>query len=210
MPWLNCSEFNCAARHSMPPLAGHSMKWIRDTDGKRTMSFMARTQWPLDQAVDHQPVLIRIDVRPPGVIALEKQAVRRDDAVQILQRRETDRRFGAGGEPRHVAPGSRRPRCRRAGHRAGRLPRRRSIATMARPRAGRPVRVRRGPLCCRAPGCRSGQHPGPAGSAGRAACARPCSTVEICCARDQAARFIPPAAAWPHHLLLFRGFIGIH
>ena len=26
MPWLNCSEFIWAARHSMPPLAGHSMK----------------------------------------------------------------------------------------------------------------------------------------------------------------------------------------
>ena len=39
-------------------------------------------QRTLDQAVDHQPVLVRIDVRPPGVIALEEQAVRRDDAVQ--------------------------------------------------------------------------------------------------------------------------------
>ena len=26
MPWVNCSELSCAARHSMPPLAGHSMK----------------------------------------------------------------------------------------------------------------------------------------------------------------------------------------
>ena len=114
MPWLNCREFSCAARHSMPPLAGHSMKWIRDTDGNRTMSFIVKNQRALDQAVDHQPVLFRIDVRPARMVALEKQPVRRDDAVQILQRRKTDGRFGAGGEPWHVAPddaglGVRRP-----------------------------------------------------------------------------------------------------
>jgi hypothetical protein len=68
------------------------------------MSFIVRISGALDQAVDHQPVPVRIDIRPAGMIALEEQSVRRDDAVQILQRREADGRYGVGGEPRHVAP----------------------------------------------------------------------------------------------------------
>jgi hypothetical protein len=61
-------------------------------------------QRALDQAMDHQPVPVRIDIGPSRMMALEKQAVRRDDAVQILQRRKADGRFGPGGEPWHVAP----------------------------------------------------------------------------------------------------------
>ena len=104
MPWVNCSELICAARHSMPPLAGHSMKWMRDTDGKRTMSFMVSTSGRSTRPWIISRCCVRIDVGPSGMMALEEQAVRRDDAVQILQRRKADGGFRAGGEPRHVAP----------------------------------------------------------------------------------------------------------
>ena len=61
-------------------------------------------QRPLDEAVDHQAMFCRIDIRASGMMALEEQAVRRDDAVQVLQRREADGGFFAGGEPGNVAP----------------------------------------------------------------------------------------------------------
>ena len=80
------------------------------------------------QAVDHQPVLVRIDLGHAGVVALEVQAGRRDDAEQVLQRRERDRRlrrareagaFAAahvGLEPRRHAVGRREDRrAERAG-----------------------------------------------------------------------------------------------
>ena len=60
-------------------------------------------QRTFDEAMDHQLVLLRIDVGAAGMIALEKQPVRRDDAVEVLQRREADGRFGARGKPRNVA-----------------------------------------------------------------------------------------------------------
>ena len=58
----------------------------------------------LDHAVHHQPVLERVDVRNPRVVPLEMQARRRDDAEQVLQRRERDRRMRRAREPRALAP----------------------------------------------------------------------------------------------------------
>ena len=60
-------------------------------------------QRPLDQAMDQEPVLARVDVDAAGVEALEEQPVRGDDAVQGLQRRKADRGFLARREPGHVA-----------------------------------------------------------------------------------------------------------
>ena len=42
IPWVNCSELSCAPRHSMPPLAGHSMKWMRDIAENRMMSSIVK------------------------------------------------------------------------------------------------------------------------------------------------------------------------
>jgi hypothetical protein len=84
---------------------GRAFDEVDARHGREAQDVLHReNQWPLDQAMDHQSVLVRIDVGPAGMIALEKQPVRRDDAVQVLQRREADGGFGAGGEPRHVAP----------------------------------------------------------------------------------------------------------
>jgi hypothetical protein len=41
----------------------------------------------VDQAVEHQPMLARIDGGNPGVMAFIEQSVRHDDPVEILQRR---------------------------------------------------------------------------------------------------------------------------
>ncbi len=50
-------------------------------------------------AVDHQPVLVRIDVGHAGVMTLEVQTRGRDDAEEVLQRRERDRRMRGAREP---------------------------------------------------------------------------------------------------------------
>ena len=55
------------------------------------------------QAIDHQPMLTRIDIPPPLVMALEMQAAGRDNAEQSLQRRKSDRRLRDACEPRTLA-----------------------------------------------------------------------------------------------------------
>ena len=62
-----------------------------------------KKQRTLDEAMDHQSVLRRIDIGPSSMMALEEQPVRRDDAVQILQRRKADGRFRARSQPGNVA-----------------------------------------------------------------------------------------------------------
>ena len=54
-----------------------------------------------DEAVQHQPIVGRIDLRNAAVMPLEAQSIRRDDSVELMQWREADRRFGRRGEPRH-------------------------------------------------------------------------------------------------------------
>src|SRR5882762_2021012 len=44
-------------------------------------------QGPVDEAMEHQPMLRRIDGGNAAMMALIEQTVRRDDAVEILQRR---------------------------------------------------------------------------------------------------------------------------
>ena len=50
-------------------------------------------QWLLDEAVDHQSVTGRINLRDSGVMPLEAKARRRDDAVECMQRRKIDGRL---------------------------------------------------------------------------------------------------------------------
>ena len=60
---------------------------MRDCDGKRRMSSIVKISGRVDQAMQHQPMLRRIDGRNAAMMALVEQPVRRDDAVEILQRR---------------------------------------------------------------------------------------------------------------------------
>ena len=54
-------------------------------------------------AVDHQPVLRRVDLGDAAMVTLEMQTVRRDEAVEIVERREIDRAFGGSRKPGHPA-----------------------------------------------------------------------------------------------------------
>jgi hypothetical protein len=47
-----------------------------------------KTIGPIDHPVNRQRVLLRIDRRHPAVMALEVEIGRRDDAVEILERRQ--------------------------------------------------------------------------------------------------------------------------
>ena len=57
----------------------------------------------IDKTVDHQPVLGRINIRDPGMVTLEAETVRRDDAVKLVQRREVHRGDRIGSQPFHAA-----------------------------------------------------------------------------------------------------------
>ena len=92
---------------------------------------------PLDQSMHHQPVLRRIDRRNPGMVALIMQAVRGDDSVQVLERRQAERR-----QPRRAARASRDDNGARhwlrtwtAAHKAGSASPRRVGAAIPGPRA---------------------------------------------------------------------------
>ena len=66
-------------------------------------------QRPLHQAVDHQPMLVGIDVRNAGMAALEMQPGRRDHAFEQMQRRARGadalrRRIGRRGIARTTLP----------------------------------------------------------------------------------------------------------
>ncbi len=71
-----------------------------------------------DQPVDHQPVLVRVDVGHARVMPLEVQARGRDDAEEVLQRRERDRGLRRAREPGAFAPADVRLELRR--HAVGR------------------------------------------------------------------------------------------
>ena len=78
-----------------------------------------------DQTVDHQPVLCGIDFGDARVMPLEAQAVRRDDAVQLVQRREVDRTLRRGGQPFDIAGARHGPRTPKDGRKVERPRRRR-------------------------------------------------------------------------------------
>jgi hypothetical protein len=84
----------------------------------------------VDEPVQHQPVVIGVDLGDAAVMALEGEPVRRDDAVELVQRREADRGFAARREPGHVAAHHVFLELRRAPVR----PCRHAVAERARPR----------------------------------------------------------------------------
>ena len=57
----------------------------------------------LDEAVDDQPVVFRIDLRDATVVTLEAEPARGDDTVKLVQRRKADRGLAACRQPLHVA-----------------------------------------------------------------------------------------------------------
>jgi hypothetical protein len=87
----------------MPELAAH-LEEVDPVDAREALEIGEREDQRLvDQPVDDQPVVLRIDLRDAAMMALEAEPVRRDDAVELVQRREAHRRLARRGEPRHVA-----------------------------------------------------------------------------------------------------------
>ena len=58
----------------------------------------------VDEPVDHQPVVGRVDLGNAAMMALEAKSGRRDNSVEPMQRREVHRRFRRGRQPSDVAP----------------------------------------------------------------------------------------------------------
>jgi hypothetical protein len=56
------------------------------------------------QAIDDQAMVRRVDLGHAAVMALEAEPVGRDDAVQLVQRREADRGFRRRRQPLDPAP----------------------------------------------------------------------------------------------------------
>ena len=131
---------------------------IRAVDARHALEIIEREDQRLvDEAVHDQPVIGRIDFGDAGMMPLEAEPVRRDDAVERMERREADRAFARGGEPFHVAADDVRleasTACRR---RAPRRRRRASASSPARSAAGWPdcpiaVRRSRSPPIAAAP-----------------------------------------------------------
>ncbi len=67
---------------------------MRETDGKRIRVVHGESQRPADQAMHEQSMLPRRDIGHATVVALEHQAVGRDNSVQALQWRKAR---GGGG-----------------------------------------------------------------------------------------------------------------
>src|SRR4051812_24501503 len=73
-------------------------------DARQALEICEREDQRLfDQSVNDQPVVLRIDLGDAAMMALEAEAVRRDEAIELMQRREADRGLRRCGEPRHVA-----------------------------------------------------------------------------------------------------------
>ena len=73
-------------------------------DARQPLDVLERKDQRLvDEPMQHEPVVVRIDLGDAAMVALEAQAIRRDDAVEFVQRRERHRRFRRRGQPRHRA-----------------------------------------------------------------------------------------------------------
>ena len=89
MPSTCCGVISgLGVRYAERPLPEHSMKCVRVTDGKAFEIREGELDRTIDEPVDEQRVLRRIDRRSAGVDACEVQIRRRDRARQRVQRRE--------------------------------------------------------------------------------------------------------------------------
>ena len=71
---------------------GRAFEKIDFIDARQPLELVEREdQRPVDKAVQHQPVVGRIDLCNAAMMALKAQPVGRDDSVQLMQRREAHR-----------------------------------------------------------------------------------------------------------------------
>ena len=80
------------------------MKWMRDTDGNRTMSSIVSTSGRSTRPWISRRCCVRIDLWSSGVIALEEQPVRRDDSGRFCSGEKLTEDSWLPGQPGHIAP----------------------------------------------------------------------------------------------------------
>ena len=98
---LAAVELRAAPFHSG---IGGAFAEMRAVDARHALQIIEREDQRLvDQAMHDQPVIGRIDFGDAGMMPLEAQSVRRDDAVERVDRREAHRAFARGGQPFDVA-----------------------------------------------------------------------------------------------------------
>ena len=80
-PWESCTVGLIEASvHSEKELPAHSRKWI-DRDGGEALQIVHREERrPLDQAMDQQPVLARVDGRDAPEVDLVEEGIGRERA----------------------------------------------------------------------------------------------------------------------------------
>jgi hypothetical protein len=113
MPWVYCTVGRATLPHSGAELAPHSMKWMRETLGRRIRSSMVNTRSRLtrpliirrclDGSMSHQPWWWRSKCRPLGVMMPNRPC----NGVKLTDACDT-----------RVRPGLSR-RCRLASHLLG-------------------------------------------------------------------------------------------
>ncbi len=83
---------------------GGAFEKIDPVDARQTLELIERKNQRLfDQAMQHQPIVGWIDLGNAAMMAFEAQSIRRNDAVELMQRREADRGFGRRCQPGHGA-----------------------------------------------------------------------------------------------------------
>ena len=102
-PCAFCASGAVLGPHSLPLFPAHSTKWMRETEGSRRISSMVSISGRSTMPWMRQPVRGGVDLGNAGMVALEVERRRRDDAVGILQRRR-------GGADLRVLPGAGQPR----------------------------------------------------------------------------------------------------
>ena len=107
-PWDPCTVGpSTLPVHSVNELPEHSRKWMRETDGEALQVVHGEERRPLDQAVDQQPVLARVDGRDAAVVDLVEEAF----GVMVPCRSASGEKLTSGaGDKRTTVP--RRARAR--------------------------------------------------------------------------------------------------
>ena len=139
-PWESCTVgLIVASVHSEKEFPAHSRKWITETAGKRFRSSIVKSVGPLDQAMDEEPMLARVDGRDAPEVDLVEEGIGRERPVELGQGREADDRVrDRRGGPRSPRPGPARRRARtgRPGSASNRHVRRQVVGSVAASPAG--------------------------------------------------------------------------
>ena len=99
-PCVPCTVFSVGFDHSVKPLPEHSRNMMRDSDGKRRMSFIENFFACLTMPCTYSECLLGSMVAVPPWLRSKCKPGRCDDPAALFERRKRPRRFrGLGGKP---------------------------------------------------------------------------------------------------------------